>query len=96
MKLALIKKMDFRFSNLMHSALVSMSGTTDEMFVHIQLINSFLRKLFGVEHIRFCNQGGKIKLEETKHPFAYQIAELITLKLNEELQNTNTKTLRAV
>jgi hypothetical protein len=96
MKLDTIKKIDFRFSNLMHSALVRISGTKDEMFVHIQLIDSFLRKIFGVEHIRFCNYKGEIKLEEAKHPFVYQIAQLISLQINEELQNTAFTSLQAV
>ena len=80
----------------MHSALVSISGTKGEMFVHIQLIDSFLRKIFGVEHIRFCNYKGEIKLEEAKHPFVYQIAQLISLQINEELQNTAFTSLQAV
>jgi len=66
MKLALIRKIDFKYSNLMHSALVSINGTAEDMFVHIQLINSFLYKIFGVEHIRFSNENGQIKLQETQ------------------------------
>ena len=96
MRLALIKKIDFKFSNLMHSALVSISGTTDEMFIHIQLINSFLRKIFGVEHIRFCSQKGEIKVQEAKHPFIYQIAHLVNTQLNEELKSLTAHTLRVV
>jgi len=96
MKVALIKKIDFKFSNLMHSALVSISGTKDEMFIHIQLINSFLRKIFGVEHIRFSSQKGEIKISEAKHPFVYQIAQLITSQLSEEFGETESNTLRAV
>ena len=96
MEVAAIKKIDFKFSNLMHSALVSISGTSDDMFIHIQLINSFLRKIFGVEHIRFSNQKGQIKLQDEKHPFVYQIAQLITNKLDEEFQGTGTAVLRAV
>jgi hypothetical protein len=96
MKFALIKKIDFTFSNLMHSALVSISGTKDEMFVHIQLINSFLRKVFGVEHIRFSNHNGEIKLQEARYPFVYQVAKLISLQLNEELQDVSNTTLKAV
>lgn len=97
MKLALIKKIDFKFSNLMHSALVSISGTNDNMFVHIQLINSFLKKIFGIEHIRFSNYNGKLELQEAKHPFVYQVAQLITSQLNEELQDIDTtNSLRAV
>jgi hypothetical protein len=96
MKLALIKKIDFKFSNLMHSALVSISGTKDDMFIHIQLMNSFLRKVFGVEHIRFSSQKGEIKIQEAKHPFVYQIAQLITSQLSEEMQETSTGNLRAV
>jgi hypothetical protein len=96
MKLALIKKIDFKFSNLMHSALVSISGTKEEMFVHIQLINSFLKKIFGVEHIRFSNHNGEIEVHEYKHPFVYQVAQLITLQLKEELQPEEANTLRAV
>lgn len=80
----------------MHSALVSISGTKDEMFVHIQLINSFLRKIFGVEHIRFSNHNGQILLQDAKHPFAYQVAQLISVKLNEELQDSNAAALKAV
>ena len=72
----------------MHSALVSMSGTKDEMFVHIQLINSFMKKVFGVEHIRFSNHNDEIIVEEYKHPFVYQVAQLITYQLKEELQDT--------
>lgn len=95
MKLAIIKRIDFTFSNLVHSALVSISGTKDEMFVHIQLINSFLRKIFGVEHIRFSTCKGEIKLQEAKHPFVYQVAQLISVKLREELQDSSA-TLKAV
>lgn len=80
----------------MHSALVSISGTKDEMFVHIQLINSFLRKIFGVEHIRFSSQKGEIKIPEAKHPFVYQIAQLITSQLSDELKETETNRLKAV
>lgn len=90
MKLALIKKIDFTFSNLVHSALVSISGTKDEMFVHIQLINSFLRKIFGVEHIRFSTYKDEIRLQDAKHPFVYQVAQLISVKLRDELQDTST------
>lgn len=96
MKLALIKKIDFRFSNIMHSALVSISGTKDEMFVHIQLINSFIRKIFGVEHIRFSNENGQIKIQEYKHPFVYQVAQIIISQIKEDLQDNNTGSLRAV
>jgi len=80
----------------MHSALVSISGTTDEMFVHIQLINSFMKKIFGVEHIRFFNCNGEIKVKEYKHPFVYEVAQLITSKLREEFQCSNANSLRAV
>jgi hypothetical protein len=69
MKLATIKKIDFKFSNLMHSALVSISGTKGEMFVHIQMIDSFLQKVFGVEHIRFCNYKGEIKTGRSQTSF---------------------------
>jgi hypothetical protein len=80
----------------MHSALVSISGTNEEMFIHIQLINSFMKKVFGVEHIRFRNYKGQIKLQENKHPFVYQVAQLVTLQLKDELQNTNANSLRVV
>lgn len=80
----------------MHSALVSISGTTEEMFVHIQLTNSFLKKIFGVEHIRFSNHNGEIEVQEYKHPFVYQVAQLITSQLKEELQSGEANTLRAV
>ena len=96
MQLPLIKKIDFKFSNLMHSALVSISGTNDEMFIHIQLINSFLQKIFGVEHIRFFHKKGEIKLQESKHPFVYQIGQLVSSKLSEEILERDTASLRAV
>jgi hypothetical protein len=80
----------------MHSALVSMTGTNDEMFVHIQLINSFMKKVFGVEHIRFSNSKGEIRLQENKHPFTYQVAQIITSQIKEDLQDYSTSTLRAV
>lgn len=96
MKQALIKKIDFKFSNLMHSALVSMSGTGDQMFVHIQLINSFMKKIFGVEHIRFFSSNGEIKVEEYKHPFVYQVAQIVTSEIKDEFLNENTAPLRAV
>lgn len=80
----------------MHSALVSISGTKDEMFIHIQLINSFIKKIFGVEHIRFCDHNGEIKMQEYRHPFVYQVAQIITLQIKEDLQDNNTVTLRAV
>lgn len=95
MKLAIIKKIDFTFSNLVHSALVSMSGTTDEMFVHIQLENSFIKKVFGVEHIRFVNNKGCITIASASHSFVMQVAEIVSRELNEELQK-ETADLRLV
>lgn len=96
MKLATITKMDFTFSNLMHSALVSVICDDEKTFVHIQLINSFLRKVFGVEHIRFYNYKGEIKLKEVRHPFVYQIASLINVKVNEQFLTTVPHSLRIV
>lgn len=95
MKPASIKKIDFKFSNLMHSALVSVIGDTREAFIHVQLINSFLRKVFGVEHIRFYNYNGEIILKEAKHPFLYQVAKLVASKVDEELKENDNR-LRAV
>lgn len=80
----------------MHSALVSISGTKDEMFVHIQLINSFIRKIFGVEHIRFYNEKGQIKIQDYKHPFVYQVAQIVISEINDDLQDTNTGMLRVM
>lgn len=80
----------------MHSALVSISGTGDDMFIHVQLIHSFLRKIFGVEHIRFYNQKGVIRLEEAKHPFVYQVAQLVCSKLTEEIGSNKETHLRLV
>jgi len=96
MKLASIIRMDFKFSNLMHSALVSIAGDNEKTYVHIQLINSFLRKVFGVEHIRFYNYRGEIKLNEAKHPFVYQVAQLVNTRLNEEIKDTASQSLRVV
>lgn len=83
MKSALITKIDFKFSSLMHSALVSIAGEGENMFVHVQLISSFLKKVFGVEHIRFYTSSGEIQVQEVKHPFVYQVAKLISNKLKE-------------
>ena len=80
----------------MHSALVSISGTKDEMFVHIQLMHSFIKKVFGIEHIRFYNYKGEIKLQEAKHPLVHQIAQLINSKLKDELKDADTTSLKAV
>lgn len=80
----------------MHSALVSISGTSEEMIVHIQLIHSFLRKVFGMEHIRFSKQNGEIRIKEAKYPFADEIAKLICSQLAEELQSLSNNELRAV
>jgi hypothetical protein len=96
MKFALIKKIDFTFNNLMHSALVSISGTKDEMYIHIQLINSFLRKIFDIEHIRFYSYKGEIELQEAKYPFVHQIAQLINSKLKEELDHADAPSLKVV
>lgn len=96
MKLALIKRIDFKFSNLMHSAVVSISGSGDELYFHIQLINSFLKKIFGVEHIRFTSEKGEIKLQDEKHPFIHQVAELVNTSLDEEIRKMNLTNLRAV
>jgi hypothetical protein len=96
MKLAIIRKLDFKFSNLMHSALVSISGTEDKMFIHIQFTHSFIKKIFGIEHIRFYSQGGEIKLQDTGHPFVYQVAQLVTSRLSEEIEGISKNTLRAV
>lgn len=96
MELALIRKMDFRFSNLMHTAVVSMCSNREGKFVHIQLVNSFLCKLFGIEHIRFINEKGKIKLQAPANPFAWQVAELVNEKLNEDIEVTALDELHVV
>lgn len=96
MQFALIKKIDFKFSSLAQSALVSISGTNDNMFVHIQLINSFLQKIFGVEHIRFSRKCGEINLQDVKHPAVYQIAQLVSSQIAGEFQETNSPELRVV
>jgi hypothetical protein len=85
MKLASILKIEFTLSNLAHSALVSISGETDNRFVHVQLINSFFKKVFGVEHIRFYKRNGELFLGETKYPFVKQIATLVSSKVDSEL-----------
>jgi hypothetical protein len=89
MNAPLIKRIDFKYNNLMHSALVSMSGTSEVMFVHVQLINSFLQKIFGIEHIRFLNRNGQIQLKEGKHPAVRYIADFITKEL-EQLSDIET------
>jgi hypothetical protein len=96
MKLALIRKIDFKFSSLAQSALLSISGTTDDMFIHMQLINSLLQKIFGVEHIRFSIKCGEINLEDVQHPVLYQIAQLVSSQIAEEFQKTASQALRAV
>lgn len=67
----------------MHSALVSIAGDAENRFVHVQLINSFLKKVFGVEHIRFHASSGEIQIEEAKHPFVHHVAKLINKKVME-------------
>ena len=96
MNIPVIKKIDFHYNNLMHSAVVSICGSSEEMFVHVQLINSFLRKIFGVEHIRFFNKNGQIQLQELKHPFMSQIAGLISDQLKPHLEEGNVTALRIV
>lgn len=80
----------------MHSALVSISGSGDELYIHVQLIHSFLRKVLEVEHIRFCSQNGQIRLQEEKHPFVYQVAQLINATLSEDIQSMRAGLLRVV
>jgi len=96
MEAPLIKRIDFKYNNLMHSALVSMSGTSEEMFVHVQLINSFLRKIFGIEHIRFFNRNGQIQLKETKHPVMGEIAGFISKELKQYTFSGSSRALRIV
>ena len=97
MKLATIIRMDFNFSNLMHSALVSISGDKEESYVHVQLLQSFFKKVFGIEHIRFRNFHGELQVEETKYPFIQQIAALVSMRVNQELENSSSSTqLRAI
>ena len=91
-----IKKIEFWYNNLLHSALVSICGTSEEMFVHVQLINSFLRKVFGIEHIRFSNKNGQIQLQEARNPLMSQIAGLISTQLRPELMDGNSPSLRVV
>jgi hypothetical protein len=89
--------MDFTLSNLMHSALVSISGDVDESYVHVQLLQSFFKKVFGVEHIRFRNHHGELHLEEAKYPFVRQIAAVVSARVNKELENHFPSTrLRAI
>jgi len=97
MKLATILMMDFNLSNLVHSALVSISGDKDENYVHVQLLQSFFKKVFGIEHIRFRNYHGKLQVEEARYPFIQQIAALVSLRVNQELENNSSSTqLKAI
>ena len=81
----------------MHSALVSISGDEEESYVHVQLLQSFFKKVFGIEHIRFRNYHGELQLEETKYPFVQQIAALVSSRVNEELENQiHSNQLRAI
>jgi len=89
--------MDFNFSNLMHSALVSISGDMDDSYIHIQLLQSFFKKVFGIEHIRFRNYHGELQLEETKYPFIQQIAKLVSTRVSQELESRSSSTqLKAI
>jgi len=97
MKLATIFKMDFALSNLTHSAVISICGDANDSFIHIQLINSFFKKVFGVEHIRFRNQNGQLQLEESKFPFIRQIAMLVSNHVDKELKTFySVNALRAI
>ncbi|MGZ5190382.1 MAG: hypothetical protein ACXWCZ_05135 [Flavisolibacter sp.] len=82
MKLAKITKIDFNLANLMHTALVSIRGDENESFIHVQLLQSFFKKVFGVEHIRYKYQNGKIALEEVTYPFMRDIASVVNKNLN--------------
>src|SRR4051812_41290341 len=97
MKLATIIKMDFNLSNLMHSALVSVSGDKEDTYVHVQLLQSFFKKVFGIEHIRFRYYHGELQVEETRYPFIRQIAAVVSLRVNQELETRLSATqLRAI
>ena len=88
--------MEFKLSNLMHSALVSITGDSDEMFIHVQLINSFFKKIFGVEHIRFCAYKDKVVIRDIKHPFAYELARAVSSIVRKQVIEPVTNPLRAV
>jgi len=96
MKLASILKMEFRSSNLVHSALVSICGTAEEMFVHVQLINSFWKKLFGIEHIRFYWRNGELIVEEARHPSVHQIVKMVYSFICSEIKTPETRGLRVI
>jgi hypothetical protein len=83
MKFAKIIRMDFNLGNLVHSALVSISGDAEDNFIHVQLLQSFFKKVFGVEHIRYRNQNGSVELEEISYPFMRDIANTINKNLNQ-------------
>ena len=52
-----------------------------KLFIHIQLIDSFFKKIFGVEHIRFKNFNGEIIIGEVKHPCVHSIVKQVNLQL---------------
>ena len=88
--------MEFKLSNLMHYVLVSVRGNAGEFYVHIQLIHSFFKKIFGVEHIRFTGMKDELILKEGKHPFMYELAKLVHDRIKNELQMSSGPSLRAV
>lgn len=96
MKLASIIRMDFNVGNLMHSALVSISGDAKENFIHVQLLQSFFKKVFGVEHIRFRNQNGNIELEDIRFPFMRDIATTVNKNLGRYLSQESLSSLKAI
>lgn len=90
-----IKKIGFKFSNLMHSALVSISGTRDETFVYIHLINSFMKKYSEWNESGFPIARAKLK-SGVQTSFFYQMAQIVTSQIKEDLKEKNASTLRVV
>ena len=80
-----IFNLEFRFLNKNHRALVSVNSNRTEPYIHVQLTDSFFKKIFSLEHIRYKGLTGYKALDQYKDPFLRKVIDSIASEVEKEL-----------
>ena len=86
-----IFNLEFLFLNQKHKALISVNSDYQEPYIHIQLIDSFCKKFFSTEHIRYKGLNGYKNLEGYKDPLFRKLIDSIANEVVKELNGNYNK-----
>jgi len=94
MKRGYIKPVNFRFLRRSHEAIVSQYKISGEEHLHIQLLNSALKKWFGLEHIRVIRQKNRIFIRNKVNFLCQLLIRMLIFILSPALEAATITNLR--